>query len=193
VGDSLVARRIGLLGGTFNPIHFGHLNLAIEMQEKCTLDEVWMIPARLSPFKLEEPLISGEDRLEMVRLAIEGLPSFRVLDVELSRPPPSYTIDTLHLLDTSADNFFLLLGEDAFAHFDKWKNHKEILQKVSLRVAKRKCSTQQVPLAERVDTREMEISSTEVRERIKKRLYCGHLIPYKVLDYIYEHQLYFTV
>lgn len=172
----------GLFGGTFDPIHFGHLNLAISLKESAHLDEVWVVPARRSPLKPEEETAPDHHRLEMVKRAFDGIPGFIVSDIELTRPAPSYTIDTLEQIGPCA----LMLGEDAFAHLDRWKEAKKILETVPLLVGCRQGENQknciQIP--------QMEISATDIRQRLKKRLYCGHLVPAKVLDYIYENQLY---
>src|SRR5262249_44608705 len=113
MGNHLTKKKIGLLGGTFDPFHFGHLNLAIEMKEKQGLDQVWFCPARLSPFKLQEQATDGQHRLKMIQLAIEGLPFFQALDLELLREGPSYTIDTILELqrrEGEGVQFYLILG-----------------------------------------------------------------------------------
>lgn len=194
-------KKIGLLGGTFDPIHFGHLNLAFELSEKKQLDEVWFIPARKSPFKMGETFFSVNDRLVMVQLAIEGIPQFKLIDIETKRPSPSYTIDTLKELSekvktnsTEEVQFFLLLGEDALQGFPKWQLSEEILKYATLLVGSR---YEQVPLQKvenpvirtsiqqgLVQTRLLDISSTDIRHRLSNRQYCGHLVPAKVLDFI---------
>src|ERR1700741_3811719 len=90
---------IGIYGGTFDPIHLGHLNLAIDMLEKRNLDEIWFCPAWISPHKLaKEPAAAAHHRLAMLQLAIAGIPQFRILDVEIQRQGPAYTVDTLREL-----------------------------------------------------------------------------------------------
>lgn len=93
MGNSL--KRIGFFGGTFDPIHLGHLNLAVEIMEKRQLDEVWFCPARVNPFKQDEQATDAFQRLEMVKIAIRDIPFFRAVDVEMSREGPSYTYDTI--------------------------------------------------------------------------------------------------
>ncbi|MCP5469379.1 MAG: nicotinate-nicotinamide nucleotide adenylyltransferase [Chlamydiales bacterium] len=168
--------KIGLFGGTFNPIHFGHINLVITLMEKNALDCVWWIPALTSPFKQDEHTALPHHRLEMVKLAVKGIPNCEVLPLEIHRPAPSYTVDTIEALFDGQNEFFLLLADDAYARFDEWKNHEVIRERVEILVGSRKG---------------MEISGTQIRERLKKGLYCGHLVPANVLDYIHEHQLYF--
>lgn len=201
-------KRVGLLGGTFNPIHFGHLNLALEIQEKRDLEEVWFIPSLLSPLRTHEALISPEHRLNMLALALGPVPGFQICPVELERPPPSYTIDTIKEIVSLYPEplFHLILGEDSLIRFQEWKEPDEIVRLLPLLIGSRRHSelesrfpslglSQEITEAIRkglVATRQLEISASEVRERLKKRLYCGHFLPLKVLDYICANQLYFN-
>ena len=172
----------GLFGGSFDPIHFGHINLAIQLFEAAGLDELLVCPAARSPFK-EEPIASPEHRRQMVQLAIEGIPHFRLLGLELDRGGLSYTIDTLKALRQQypSDELYLFLSDESFKKFHLWKEHEEILKLAKPLVGDRDREG-------RLPT--LEISSTEIRRRLKKRLYCGHLIPAKTLDYIQRHHLY---
>ena len=140
--------KIGLLGGSFDPIHFGHLNLAFELMEKRRLDQVWFIPAQVNPLKRNFPPIAIDHRLKMVKLAIEGIPQFKLITLERERPPPSYMIDTLRTLfeeenDASTDRqFYLLLGEDALTDFFLWRSPEEIIQLAPLLIGSR-CGTRE--------------------------------------------------
>ncbi len=201
-------RRIGLFGGTFNPLHFGHINLAFELKEKNHLDEVWFIPAAVSPLRMEEPLLSSEHRLQMLKLALSGIKDFSICDLELKRAAPSYTIDTIREIRNlyPHETFFLLLGEDTLLRFKEWHKSLEIVQNIELLIALRPNSEllkslPQLDFEEEIlaairkgltVTHQMEISATEIRERLRKGLYCRHLMPGKLLDYIYENQLYYT-
>lgn len=169
--------KIGLFGGTFDPIHFGHINLAVQLFEAHGLNELLFCPAWRSPFK-EASTASGEARKAMVQLAIEEIPHFKLLCFELDRPGVSYTIDTLRFLSAKhpGAELYLLLSQESFQEFPRWKEHAEILRLVKPLVGPRGAA--------------FEISSTQVRERLKKGLYCGHLIPAKSLDYIHQHHLY---
>ena len=188
---------IGFFGGSFDPIHFGHINLALEMVEKHNLDEVIFCPAFCSPFKsAAPPFASPEHRLAMIRLALTPIQRFRVTPIEIERGGPSYTIDTLKALVKEGD-FRLILSDEAVARFDQWKDASELI-----RLAPPLIGTRREPFAAGygavgealrkgiTQTRLFEISSTEVRDRIKKNLYCGHLVPDIVLDYIASHRLY---
>lgn len=207
MGD-FVKKRIGLFGGTFNPIHFGHINLSLDLKEKNELDEVWLIPSLSSPLRVNEKTIPPSHRLAMLELAVKDIPGFFVSDIELKRPSPSYTIDTIKEMQTAypEHSFFLLCGEDSLLRFLEWKEPLEIIRRIRLLIGSRYPSelVKRMPtlgfneeltcavLKGITPTRQLEISATDIRERLKKRLYCGHLVPGKVLDYIYQNQLYFT-
>jgi len=201
----MAAKTIGILGGTFDPIHFGHLNLAVEILEKWPLDEVWFCPAQCNPFKEKE----GEEakhRLKMVNLALMPFPKFRAIDIELNRDGPSYTIDTLkqliekEKLAPERSQFVLLMGGDAAMSFPKWRNAEEIVSLVPLAVGLRlgeisHFKEDNTSIAQAIKkgcfpTNQMDISATEIRERLKKRLPCAHLVPKEVLDYIKTFCLY---
>lgn len=175
---------VGLFGGSFDPIHFGHLNLAIEMLEKRGLDKILFCPAAQNPFKKTSDT-QARDRLAMVELAIAEIPAFEVITLEIEREGPSFTVDTLEILAREYSNLFLILGEDSFSQFDQWKKSDRILELATLLVAPRESDG-----GRNSDLRVMQISSTDIRRRISDRLYCGHLAPKIVLDYIQDHQLY---
>ena len=200
-------KRVGLLGGTFDPIHVGHLNLAFELMEKRGLDEVWFIPARVSPFKEKNPPQIMDHRLEMVQLAIKGIPQFHVKDLEKHRPSPSYTVDTLkalvaeHSYGANPHHFYLLLGEDAIERFPHWYLPEEIVKLVRLLIGTRRGLNEHelpplMPLIGKsieeglTPIHLMDVSSTEIRARLAKKMYCGHLVPAAVLEYIEKNQLY---
>lgn len=199
-------KNTGIYGGTFDPIHFGHISLALEMMEKKGLDEVWFIPANTNPFKSNALSTSNEHRLNMLKLAIEDIPNFFINEIELQREGPSYTIETLRALKSQEgtnhqNHYFLIIGEDAAEDFSKWRNPEEIISLATILVGGRISSTtfkdkngvsniQKALDNGRTPTRILEISSTEIRDRVSKGLYCGHLLPRKVLDYIILNDLY---
>lgn len=200
-------KKIGLFGGTFDPIHFGHLNLAFELMEKRSLDEVWFIPARANPLKMDNYPQVIENRLAMVQLAIEGIPQFHLKDLEKDRPSPSYTIDTIKIFveeESTSPNphqFYLLLGEDAIQNFGRWHLPEEIIQLAPLLVGSRagvspKAAEELSPSIQKVIHEGitkiplMDISATEVRYRLSRGLYCGHLVPAPVLNYIKNESFY---
>lgn len=175
--------KVALFGGTFDPIHFGHINLAIEMVEKRGINKIFFCPARQNPLK-SETATSDHHRLEMLRLAIAEIPQFEILNWELEREGPSYTIDTLERFVKEFPQPYLILGEDSQKSFHHWKDWQRIEEIATLLTGPREQDNQNSGL------RIIQVSSTELRERLAKGLYCGHLIPKNVLDYIYTHRLY---
>ena len=205
-----MTKKIGLYGGTFDPVHFGHLNAALEVQEKRGLDEIWFCPAHINPHKVSSPPnATPQQRLEMLKLALSDLPSFKIVDAEITRTGPSYTFDTLRSMlsenarESQQDQFFLIIGEDSVPGFFHWFEPEKIVQMASLVVVSRSLSMDfsllegsQI-LCDAIKKgwtaiRIMDISSTEVRRRLKSRQYCGHLVPHKTLCHIYKNQLYFN-
>ena len=183
-------RRVGFFGGTFDPIHCGHLNLAIHMLENCNLDEILFCPTSLSPHKESRPpKASKQHRLAMTALVIEEVEQFSLLDWEAVQEGPSFTIDTIRaLIQASPDTqFHLLLGEDALQDISLWKEPEELLSLAPPLVGVRSSASLQKGL---VPVPMMEISSTAIRERLRFKKYCGHWVPAKVLDYIRQNRLY---
>lgn len=170
---------IGFFGGTFDPIHFGHLNLAESLKEREGLKEIWICPAWQSPFKKGVKTASPQDRLAMCKLAIEDFPGFKVIDTEIVRGGPSFTIDTIRSLKGS---FRLILGDDQVKSFDQWKEADELKKLAPPLIGAR--------FGEGIKTPIMEISATDIRNRLAKGLPCAHLVPHKVLDYIFKNGLY---
>jgi nicotinate-nucleotide adenylyltransferase len=199
---------IGIFGGTFDPIHFGHLSLAMDMLDKHQLEEVWFCPVGISPHKQESPPTAVEHRLKMLQIALEDIYEFKILDVETKRQGPSFTIDTLRDLFASERKqqqpreFCLILGDDALQNFCNWHQPEEIVKLVPVFIGRRALEPFKLEDAKMhpavlkaltaglTETRIMEISATEIRKRIAEGQYCGHLLPAKVLDYIYDNKLY---
>ena len=193
--------RIGILGGTFDPPHKGHLYLGENFADALSLDRVLVIPAAIPPHKAEKKLSSDEDRLEMCRLAFYD-DVFEVTDLELRREGKSYTVDTLALLraEYPDDDFYLLIGSDMLLYFDKWYRWRDIKSMCTLCSFSR--SDEDYALlrdyAENVlgggvlllDQPPMEISSTEVRRRVRAGEEIGELVPEAVEEYIRERGLY---
>jgi nicotinate-nucleotide adenylyltransferase len=194
-----LSKKVGFYGGSFDPIHLGHLNIALELAERHKLDEVYVCPTSQSPFKKEKPPVaSKEHRRAMVTAAISPLPHFTLLDFELQKSVPCYTIDTIReLIALHKNNYFLLLGEDALEHFQEWREVEELVKLATPLIGSRKTESFNMPPALLAAIKKgittipmMEISSTQIRERLKQGLYCGHLLPAKVWEYIQQHQLY---
>ena len=202
-------RRIGILGGSFNPVHSGHLGIAKKAYEQFGLDEVWFMSAGIQPFKQGISSASAADRAQMIRLAIRGIPYFSLCTYELEKKGVSYTCQTLHALCRMYPDcsFFFLLGADSLYSFEHWLHPEEICSCAFLLVAcrhqahrpddalYRKAEELQRALGARIDfidTPFYDISSTHIRELLSEGSgpLPGHLLPEAVYQYIREHGLY---
>lgn len=187
--------RVGILGGSFNPIHIGHLILAEEAREKLKLDKVFFIPICLPVHKEAKDLLAAEKRLRMVKLATSGNPYFEALDIEVRRKGKSYTIDTLRdlrQLYPEVDKFFFIVGSDALSYLDSWKDIKEVMKLAKFVVASRPnyplkdISGNVLPLViEPVD-----ISGYRLRQRLKDGESVRYYLPESVYRYIVKEGLY---
>ncbi len=189
-------RKIGIFGGTFDPIHIGHLITSQIVCEQRELDKVIFIPAFISPHKIHKFASSPIHRLNMTRLAIEGIKHFDVSDVEINRSDISYTINTVTEFKKNYDNIELIIGYDNLVVFDDWHKPDELLEMVELVVMKRSFDKELKNIhkyfgeANFVDTPNIEISSTDIRERVNKALAIDFMVPEKVNGYIRDHNLY---
>jgi nicotinate-nucleotide adenylyltransferase len=185
-------RRIGLFGGTFNPPHLGHLIVAASVSETLALDRVMFVPSFISPHKQGGEEGVAVHRVRMVQRAIEGDARFECSDIEISRQGTSYTIDTLIALRAlhPADELFLLIGADNFPEFQHWKSPERILELATLVVMHRPGSvslgnaTILPPNAMYIDVPGIEISSSEIRERVRSGMSIKYLVPESVENYI---------
>jgi len=191
--------RVGLLGGTFNPPHLGHLVCASEACDQLALDRVELLVAAVPPHK-EVPGDPGpEHRLEMCRLAVEDDPRLGVNDLELQRPGPSFTVDTLRALDGSDDLTFIV-GGDMARSLPAWREPEAILALARLGVAERSEIRREEIAgalagypADRIDFFSMprvDVSSTELRDRVRAGRTVAHLVPARVAAYIQREGLY---
>lgn len=210
---------IGLYGGTYNPIHFGHLRTAEEVRERFSMKEVVFIPSNLPPHKDSSDIIEPIHRLKMVGLAITGNANFSVSEVEVFRRGKSYSFDTIRELKAARpdDEFAFILGLDAFLEIETWYKHREIFAECDFIVTSRpggqKVScTQAIPDSQReafkrkaagrefihesgrrlifTEVTELDISATAIRALAREGLSTRYLLPRRVMDYIHEHQLY---
>jgi nicotinate-nucleotide adenylyltransferase len=210
--------RVGLFGGSFNPIHLGHLRAAEEVREMLHLDLVYFIPVASPPHKPAGELATAEHRLHMVALATKGNRYFMVSDVECRRPGRSYTIDTVrYFLATLRHQaqMFILMGSDQFAEFETWKDSDELARLCSIAVHIRLREDEQEPRAslaalERfgyikeqdhyvnssgqtlsfLPTTYFPISASQIRHKLQRRQSVNYLLPADVVDYIQRHALY---
>lgn len=202
-GATGTPRRIGLLGGSFDPIHNAHLELARSACTELALDAVWLIPAG-QPWQRDPLAASAQQRWDMVNLAIAGLPGLRACDIELRRAGPSYTIDTVReLRATHPDTAFtFILGADQLGNLPTWNGWREIVAQVDLAAARRPGYADTAPpelLAElaahghrlhRLSMPEIDLSATRVRERVAQGQPLDTLVPAAVAHYIAQHHLY---
>ena len=188
--------KIGLFGGSFNPIHFGHVRLARHLLAQAELDEVWFVVSPQNPLKQQHDLLDDEVRLEMVEAALRREKNMRASDVEFRLPKPSYTWNTLEMLGKECpdDEFVLLIGGDNWERFHLWHCAEEIQKKFSIVVYPRAGSTidpqSLPPTVHIVHTPLINISSTMVRERIREGRSISRLVPKPVADIIRERGLY---
>ena len=175
-------KRTGIFGGSFNPIHNGHVSLARQLKERAGLDEVWMMVSPQNPLKQSEELLDDDRRLQMVRLALEGEEGIIASDYEMHLPKPSYTWNTLQALsrDYPDREFVLMIGGDNWALFDRWYHAEDIKAQYEIVVYTRTPG----------DAGFIDISSTEIRERIKAGKSIRKLVPKAVADYIRKEGLY---
>jgi len=188
--------RVGIFGGSFDPVHLGHLNLARRAARQLQLDQVRFVPARLQPLKSGGPQAGPEDRLAMLRLAIDGDPGFVLDDRELSRPGPSFTIDTLREITTErpGDRLFLILGADAVREFPRWREADEVAKLAAVVVIPRPGSdTRDLPAGATVlNIAPMDISASGVRAAVRRGGAIDTMVPAGVARYIQDHGLYRT-
>ena len=201
-----VSEKTGILGGTFDPVHLGHISLDQDALEQIGLDRVIFIPAAQQPFKLDRKTASGEHRLEMLKLAVKDRRGFEISEYELQEKGISYTYLTMRamrrLLGKDARLYFIT-GTDSFLKIEKWKNSSELLREFSYIIGTRP-GYRQEELDECVsrirdiynteilflNNTQLDISSTEIRERLERGIPSGDLIPAEVERYITEHGLY---
>jgi len=187
---------IGIYGGTFDPIHTGHLITAQSVCEIRKLDKIIFIPSFISPHKTDRISSSPKHRISMLKLAISGIPYFEYSNLEIRKKNISYTINTIQALKSSYDNIELIIGYDNLITFDTWKEPDRILEQVNLIVLRRKVKednyhkNKYYEKAIFIDTPFIEIYGTDIRERVRNDKSINFLVPQKVMAYIYKHNLY---
>lgn len=191
--------RIGLLGGSFDPPHNGHLLAAGDAKDALQLDCVIFIPAAIQPLKADKQVddrASAEHRLAMTRLLVDGLPGFEVNAIEIERGGLSYTVDTLSTLASQlqSSELFWLAGADVLRTFAKWRTPEKIVELATLVVMRRSGEPAEVSglpgPPKLIDTRRIDISSTEIRQRVREGKSIRGFVPDAVADYIASAGLY---
>ena len=187
--------RLGIYGGSFDPPHLGHLLPVIDAAEQLGLDGVRFVPAAIQPLKVEGASARPADRLAMTERLVQGIPGFSVDPAEIDRPGLSFTIDTLAGVsaDVPGAELFLLLGADAYALFDQWRNPERVRALATIAVLVRgddATAPRQGPGVRVLQSRRVDISSTELRARVRDGRTIRGFVPDAVADYIAEHRLY---
>jgi len=188
--------KIGLLFGSFNPIHIGHLIIANYMANHTELDQVWLVVSPQNPLKKYGDLINTYDRLEMAKLATDNSKNIKVSDVELRLPQPSYTIDTLvHLKEKYPEHeFAIIMGSDNLATLHKWKNYKLILRDYRIFVYPRpgfeNAEFASHPSVTITMTPLMELSASFIRKSLAEKKNVQYFVPDPVLEFIESKNLY---
>ncbi|WP_181219789.1 nicotinate-nucleotide adenylyltransferase [Bacillus subtilis] len=186
-------KKIGIFGGTFDPPHNGHLLMANEVLYQAGLDEIWFMPNQIPPHKQNEDYTDSFHRVEMLKLAIQSNPSFKLVLVEMEREGPSYTFDTVSLLKQRYpnDQLFFIIGADMIEYLPKWYKLDELLNLIQFIGVKRPGFHVETPYPLLfADVPEFEVSSTMIRERFKSKKPTDYLIPDKVKKYVEENGLY---
>jgi nicotinate-nucleotide adenylyltransferase len=196
---------IGILGGTFDPVHNGHLEIAREVKESLVLDRVLFVPAGRSPFKVDYDVTPAEKRLEMLRLVLRNYPEYFISNIEVERPGISYTVDTLAKLRRqydADDELYFILGWDSLEEFGSWREPARIIELAALVAVPRPGWTRPDPgelnkLVPGISLRitflekpEIDISSTAIREMVARGQPIDHLVPQPAAEYIKKQALY---
>lgn len=190
--------KIGIFGGTFNPPHVGHLIVIESVRDQERIDTVLFVPSASPPNKQDGTLAPAADRLKMTQLAVQGNSDFEVTDIEIRRPGPSFTIDTVDALTAlhPEASFSLIIGSDNFLEFHTWKSPREILAKTGLVVMSRpgfdlrQAHPEYARLAKVINVPQVGVSGTDIRRRMKLGRSIRYLVPKPVEDYIRHTNLY---
>lgn len=192
--------KVCLFGGTFNPPHVGHLIIGETVRELENFDKMIFIPAFIPPHKDESNISAVEERLTMLRLCLDKNEKFELSDVEIKRETISYTIETIRELKSrynlDRNHIYFLMGSDSLLEFHQWKNHEEILSECKVLVAarpgfrSRKISTAILSKVRFTNVPQIEVSSSQIRERIRRGLTVRYMVPDRVWEYIQRKGLY---
>ena len=200
-----MAYKIGIMGGTFNPIHIGHLIIAENAYEEYQLDKIWFMPSKRPPHKENKEIVSENDRLKMIEMAIENNSHFSLSTIELERDGTTYTIDTIkYLIDNFPENeYYFIIGADSLFQLTSWNQAEELFKLVPFLVATRdEASYKEMQsyakiLADNYGTRisflttpNIEISSSMIRKKVQQNKSISYFVPDCVQKYILFHKLY---
>lgn len=199
-------KRIGIMGGTFDPVHNGHLLLGKQAYTEYGLDEIWYMPSHIPPHKKDHHVTDGADRLNMLYLALEGIPYCRVSEFEMKREGNTYTAQTLELLknEYSEYRFYFIIGADSLFQLESWYHPETVMKLTSFLVSGRECESGGRTLEEQarylheaygadirfLHNEEVDIASAEIRKRVSEGKDIKKYVPGPVEAYIRSHRLY---
>lgn len=190
------AQRIGIFGGSFDPVHIGHLLVAWAAREEARLDRMIWVPARISPFKQDQRLASAELRLRMLRLALAGLEWCQVSDIELRREGVSYSVDTVKSLRTTFPeaSLYFLIGEDNLHALSSWREADTLMRWVEFLILPRPGAGTPMSLPgarlHSLNGWPIQVSSSDIRRRVQTGRSIRHLVPPAVAEVIHNNRLY---
>lgn len=189
-----------LFGGTFDPPHIGHLIIAESILSDLDIDKIIFIPSSIPPHKPLHSYSSASSRVEMLQISIKGTPAFQISDIELNRPGASYSVDTIKQIKSqmslSKEELYFVIGSDSLVEFQTWKNPHEILSLAQVIIAPRPSFTKDMVKPEFLeqvqflDTPQIDISSSMIRERVREKKSIRYYVIPEVLEYIQEKRLY---
>lgn len=197
--------KIGIMGGTFDPIHMGHLIIGEYARDLLKLEKVIFIPTGVNPFKTDRDTSSSAQRVDMVKLAIESNPYFEISTIEVHREGLSYTVDTIKSLKEKykEDDLYFIIGSDIIFQIENWKDFKELIKlckfilfnrpgknEIEIDNKVKELSSLYNLSFERISAPLIDISSTDIRYRVRNRQSIKYLVPEAVEDYIIKHKLY---
>lgn len=192
--------KVGIIGGTFDPIHVGHLICADFVRETQKLDKIIFLPASTPPHKLDKEISHNRHRLTMLQKAVNDNPYFTVVDYEINKGGVSYTIDSVRYFKQQKKNknidFFLIIGADNLADFNNWRNPDKLVREIKILVLRRpefdvtSVKKQFLQRVNFINSPLIDISSTDIRQRVKTHRSIKYLVPQKVEKYIYKKGLY---
>lgn len=199
-------RRVGIMGGTFDPVHNGHILLGKQAYGEYLLDEIWYMPSRQPPHKRDHQIADGNDRLNMLRLATQDIPCFSVSDFEMKRKGTTYTAQTMELLRREYPDvkFYFIIGADSLFQLETWYQPEKVMALTSFLVSEREYESHGITMAQQIQrlkdkyhadiqilhNREVDIASAEIRRRVFEGKSIMQDVPELVAEYIESHQLY---
>jgi len=199
-------KRIGIMGGTFDPVHNGHLLLGRQAYEEFDLDEIWYMPSHIPPHKKDHKITSAEDRIEMLRLALMGIPYCVVSEFEMQREGNTYTAHTLELLQNEypENQFYFIIGADSLFQIERWYHPEKVMALTTLLVSGREYEGADRTFDEQIEyltekynaiilpmhNEEVDIASADIRKRISENKDITKDVPKAVVEYILTRGLY---